>query len=106
MTDWAGSATDIHRAFADPIIYTGAGLDNAAITGTKCNEAAGSFQGAGATARHIWFEVRKVDLPEEPGLRDTIVHTDPMTGKTTTWGVIDVASRDDIGAWELSVETA
>lgn len=103
MTDWAAQAQGIHAAFADPITYDGAGLSAEPISATKCDSAGEAYQGLGATLRHIWFEVRKADLPQEPG-RDTIIHTDRMTGVTTTWTVIDKVSRDDIGAWELTVE--
>ena len=103
MIDWAAQAQGIHAAFADPIVYDGAGLVGATISGTKCDASGETYQGAGDTLRHTWFEVRKKDLPQEPG-RDTITHTDRMTGVTTAWTVIDKVSRDDIGAWELTVE--
>ena len=56
-------------AYADPIIYTGAGLDGATITGTKYDVAADAFQGAGSTARRVWFEVQQGDLPQAPAKR-------------------------------------
>lgn len=106
MSDFSDAAADLHEAFADPIIYTGAGLDGAAITGTKYDVPADAFQGAGSTARRVWFEVQQGDLPQLPGKRNSIRHVDPMTGGDTKWSVIDIARRDDIGAWDLTVEKA
>lgn len=106
MTEFADAAADLHDAFADPIIYIGAGLDNASITGTKYDVPADTFQGAGSTARKVWFEVQRSDLPQAPAKRNTIRHVDPMTGAETLWSVIEPVRRDDIGAWDLIVEKA
>ncbi|WP_122927938.1 hypothetical protein [Sphingobium sp. LF-16] len=106
MTDWAAEAARLHAAFADPILYTGSGLVEESITGTKCDQSGDAFQGAGATIRHVWFEVQMADFPNAPGKGDRIVHTDRMTGATTEWEVIDRVDRADIGAWELTVEEA
>lgn len=106
MSIWTTAASGIHAAAADPIIYTGAGLDGAGITGTKYDVPADAFQGAGSTARRVWFEVRQGDLPQAPGKKNSIRHTDQMTGATTLWSVIDITRRDDIGAWDLTVEKA
>ncbi|WP_313737212.1 hypothetical protein [Sphingobium yanoikuyae] len=106
MTEFSDAAADLHSAFADPIIYTGAGLDGATITGTKYDVAAEAFQGAGSTARRVWFEIQQSDLPQAPAKRNGIRHTDPMTGITSDWSVIDIARRDDIGAFDLTVEKA
>lgn len=103
MSEFSDAAADLHAAFADPILYTGAGLNGASITGTKYDVAGAAFQGDGETARHVWFEIQQHDLPQEPG-RDKIVHLDPMTGQTTVWRVTDKKRRDDIGAWDLTVE--
>lgn len=106
MNEFSDAAADLHSAYADPIIYTGAGLDGATITGTKYDVVADTFQGAGSTARRVWFEVQQGDLPQAPAKRNAIQHTDPMTGATTNWAVIDIARRDDIGAFDLTVEKA
>ncbi len=106
MSDWAKAAADIHAAFADPVIYTGAGLDGATIAAIKHDDAAAAFPGGGSTARHVWFEVRQAHLPDRPGKGNLIVHADPMTGETTRWSVIDRKRRDDIGGWDLTVEKA
>lgn len=104
MSIWTAAARRIHASAADPVLYTGAGLDSAAITGTKYDVAADAFRGAGSTARRVWFEIQQSDLPQAPAKRNIIRHTDPMTGATTNWAVIDIARRDDIGAWDLTVE--
>lgn len=106
MTAFSDAAADLCRAFADPILYTGAGLTGAGITAIKYDVAADAFQGAGATARHVWFEVPRALLPGQPVKGDSIVHIDPMTGLTTAWRVIERKQRDDIGAWDLTVEKA
>ncbi|WHO37874.1 hypothetical protein PMI04_015035 [Sphingobium sp. AP49] len=106
MTEFSDAAADLHQAFADPITYTGAGLNGATITGTKYDVAGDLFQGAGSTARRVWFEIQQGDLPQAPAKRNGVRHTDPMTGITTDWSVIDIARRDDIGAFDLTVEKA
>lgn len=105
MSIWAKAAPTLHRTFADPISYTGAGLDEGKITGIKRDVPADAFQGPGSTARHISFEIQKSDLPQRPAKGDIIVHVDPMTGATDSWRVIDRVSND-VGAWVLSVEKA
>ncbi|MCW2390969.1 hypothetical protein [Sphingobium sp. B11D3A] len=95
----AGLAT-IHRTMADPIIYTGAGVAEKPITGIHSDVPADTFTGAGATARHVSFEIQYVDLPGTPAKGDLIVHS---TGR---WAVIDRGKDDSVGAWILSVAAA
>lgn len=90
----------IHAAFADPVIYTGAGLSAAPITAIISDVSADAFLGAGASARHISFEVQESDLPSPPGKGDLIVH------EGVSWSVIDIVRRRDVAAWSLSVEKA
>ncbi|MBP6031258.1 MAG: hypothetical protein KA533_07505 [Sphingobium sp.] len=90
----------IHAAFADPVVYTGAGLTAAPLTAICSDVPADAFLGAGATARHISFEFRASDLPSAPGKGDIIVHDG------VNWSVIDIVRRRDIAAWSLSVEKA
>lgn len=104
MTDWATAAASIHAAFADPILYSGGVLSDEPLTAVKSDVPADGFQGAGSTARHVSFEIRKADLPVQPGKGHVIEHTDPMTGITGRWSVIERVSRDDVGSWELTVE--
>lgn len=98
MPDFSGDIGDIHAAFADPVTYTGAGLAAGAMTAVYSEFAAPDFMGPGNTARRIWFEVQIVDLPEAPAKGDVIVHKD------VAWRVIDMVRRDDIGAYDLTVE--
>lgn len=98
MIDWNASAREIDAVHAEPIAYTGAGLSAAPITAIYYNVAADAFMGAGASARRIWFEVRYEKLPARPAKGDGIVHAG------NSWRVNDIAERDDIAAWELTVE--
>lgn len=82
------------------VAYTGAGLAGENVSAVKSDVAADEFPGPGATARHISFEIGKALLPERPAKRDVIVDA---AGR---WSVIEVASRDDVSAWVLSVEEA
>ena len=99
MTD----LSDIHGAFAAPIAYSGAGIAGAQgqITGIRCDVAGEQFQGHGRTVRHVWFEIRQADLPRRPRKGDGIVEADGAA-----WSVIDITDRDDVGAWEVTVERA
>ena len=90
----------IHRVMADPITYTGAGLDAAPITAIHSDIEAGPFPGAGATARKTCFEIQRTDLPGTPAKGDIIVH------ETGRWRVINRDTLDDPGAWQLTVERA
>ncbi|MDZ7894178.1 MAG: hypothetical protein U5M50_03970 [Sphingobium sp.] len=100
MTDWAASAREIDAAFAEPIAYTGAALTNAPLTAIYNNVPASEFMGPGATARRVWFEIRYDKLPMRPAKGHRIAHA------TGDWAVIDITDRDDIAAWELTVERA
>lgn len=90
----------VHGAFAEPIVYTGAGLSGAGITGIFADVPADSFTGPGQSARHCSFELRKIDLPQRPANGDTLVHDG------LDWTVIDVIDRRDVAAWVVTVETA
>jgi len=98
MPDFSGEIDDIHAAFADPVTYTGAGLVAAAITAVYFEEPAPAFQGAGATARRVWFEVRISDLPEEPARGDVIMHNG------LEWRVNDFVRVEDLGHFQMNVE--
>lgn len=89
----------IHAEFADPILYTGAGLDAGELPAIFSDEPAAVFQGAGATARMCSFEIRWGDLPGTPAKGDTIVHDG------VSWIVIDRTNRRDVRAWVLYAET-
>lgn len=92
-------ARAIRAEFGDPVRYTGAGLVDAPIDDVVFSDVpADSFIGAGATARHVSFELDFVALPDTPDKGDVIAH------ETGRWSVIDVALRRDVHGWVLSVE--
>jgi hypothetical protein len=90
----------IHAAFAEPVVYSGAGLDEAAITAVPTEAAADAYQGPGATTRKQAFEVPFSFLPSDPSKTDTLVHDG------LRWRVNDITRRDDVAAWLLVVERA
>lgn len=100
MSVFSDTLSPIHGAFADPVIYTGAGLSGAGISAIFADVPADAFTGPGASARHCSFELRKIDLPQRPANGDRLVH------HGINWTVIDVVDRRDIAAWVVTVETA
>lgn len=94
---FAAALAAISAMFAEPIIYTGAGLIEEPIVAIKSDAPAGGFNGRGATLRQISFEVAQVLLPSQPEKRDMIQH------KGSLWRVTDITRRDDVAAWELVV---
>jgi hypothetical protein len=100
VTQHADEIAAIHAAFGEAVVYTGAGLVGATIAAIKSDVPGEPFQGAGATVRHISFEVLQAALPQRPAKGNTLVHGG------TTWRVIDIVPRDDVAAWVLSVEKA
>jgi len=96
----ADELASIHAEFADPITYTGAGLDGDAIPAVYCEEAAPTFTGNGATLRKASFEIQITDLPGTPRNGDIIVH------ETGEWSVINPTRSRIANAWILDVEEA
>lgn len=97
MTPFAWALSAIREQFGEPIFYTGAGLTRASILAIKSDVAADAFQGSGATARRISFEVAQAAIPGRPSKKDEIEHGGVL------WLVNDITQRDDVGAWELVV---
>lgn len=89
---------DIHAAFAGAVLYTGGGLSAASVSAVPFEDPAPDFQGAGRSARRRWYEIEQGSLPDRPARGDLIVDG------VNSWSVIEVVLRDDIGAYELSVE--
>lgn len=102
MSNFPGAddfAAEIHDAFALSVIYrANDGVAGKPVTAVKSDMAAPSFDGAGATARHVSFELRKADVPERPTKAAT------LTEGAIVWHVNDTTDRDDIGAWSVTVE--
>lgn len=97
MIDWDAHAANIHAAFAVPVQWVPAVGAQKEIAAVKSDMPAPGFPGEGATLRMISWEVRQSDVTS-PSKGDRIVHG------ATTWRVIDITRRDDVGAWELIVE--
>lgn len=89
---------DIHAAFAEMVLYTGAGLSAGSVAAIAYQDSAPDFQGGGRSVQHVWFEVQQDALPEAPARGDVI----EKGGEH--WSVIDVVDRAEVGAWQLSVE--
>lgn len=102
MVDLPGgeaAALAIHRAFARPVRYTGAGLTNAPLTAVRSHGPASGLM-VDDSARQLGFELRKADLPQPPELGDTLAEND---GAGPTWEVIEVIDGDEVGAWRVIV---
>ena len=94
----AAGLAAIRALYAEPIVYTGAGLAGAAISAIPSNTAAGPFQGPADTIHEQTFEIARSLLPQRPAKTDTLVHGG------VTWKVINVDERLDVDAWVLAVE--
>lgn len=94
MSDAAELAA-IHAEFAEPVIYTGAGLTDSPITAIPSDF---EDDGMTRTVRRRTYEIQFAELPGEPGKADHIVHDGE------TWSVIDKERHRDVQAWVLSVE--
>tara|TARA_R110000868_G_scaffold92872_6_gene257523 strand:- start:5370 stop:5660 length:291 start_codon:yes stop_codon:yes gene_type:complete len=88
---------DIHDAFAEAVVYV-RGAERLDITAIYSDVPADAFQGSGASARHISFEIRKSVLAQRPQKADVIEHS------SGNWKPIDVVERLDVAAWVVSVE--
>ena len=98
MIDWAAAAASIHAAFAEPILYSGAGLSDAEITAVPSDLAAPAFEGAGSTLRTLTFEIPKSLLPLRPRKGDQI------RWNSDAYIVDDITERTDVFAWVLGVQ--
>lgn len=90
----------VRAAYEEPVTYTGAGLDEEVVMAIPSDSAAMPFQGAGATAREVSFEIAQAALPERPRKGNLIDHG------ANHWKVNDITQRDDVAAWVLVVEEA
>lgn len=106
MTNIPGTdaaAARLHARMAKPVAYTGAGLTGDIVAAVKADVSAQSFDRSGQSLREASFEVRKEALPADPGKGNLIAEN---SGAGRIWSVIDVAERDDVDAWLLTVEIA
>lgn len=89
----------IDAAFSEVVTYAGGGLPSPTEVYVIWSDGqAPAFQGAGATARTISFEIPQSTLNRQPAKADRI------TRGGSIWKPIDVTRRDDIGKWEVVVE--
>jgi len=96
----AAALAAIRAAFAEPVRYEPGGLA-AAIDDLPViwSDVPGdAFQGAGNTTRTITAEIERASVPARPTKATRI------TRKAITWRVIEVADRDDIAAWVVTLE--
>jgi hypothetical protein len=102
MDPWSRALATIDAAFAEPVIYRGAGLaeDADPVPVIWSDVTAPAFEGGGKTARTISCEIAKARLPQRPARSDRI------TRKGTTWAPNDVADHDTLDRWVLTLERA
>lgn len=98
-----GAAARLHDRMAKPVAYTGTGLTGGVVKAVKSDEAAQSFHEHGETLREVSFEIRKAALTGNPEEGDLIAED---SGAGRIWSVNDIAERDDVDAWKLTVEIA
>jgi hypothetical protein len=96
----ASALAALRAVFAEPVVYTGAGLDAASIRAIKSEVPADSFEGFNGKGRRVSFEIEAPLLPEPARKSNTILHDG------TLWQVIDINPRPDVGAVVLFVEEA
>lgn len=84
----------IRAVYAEPIIYTGAGLDGATIAAIPTDIDQRGANGGRRTTFCIAAEL----LPEEPDVDNQIVHSG------TDWRAIDVDYAADVNEWQVAVE--
>lgn len=96
--DELAALASIRKSYAEPVLYTGLGLDNEPLNAIPSYEQAPAFEGAGSTLRTVTFEIFYSDLPEKPRKKDVIVHG------ANVWKVDDITERDDIAAWIVVVQ--
>ena len=99
MHDYEESAlAAIDAVFQRQILYTSAVATDTPVLAVFSDMAADAFQGLGATARQVTYEIPQSALQQRPLKGDILIDGD------ATWRVIEVMPRDDIGRWILSVE--
>ena len=92
---------EIHAAFAEEVIYTGAGLTAGAVAAIPRDVDASGFMGSAGSVRTKSFEIQQAEFTDAPAAWDELV-----TADGTIWRVTEAQRRDDVGAWILVVEHA
>lgn len=105
MTDLPGgeaAARAIHRAFARPVRYTGAGVVAKSVPAVRTHGAASALY-ADESARSLAFELWKEDLAATPQRGDILIEAD---GAGAIWTVEEVIDLDEVDAWRVMVKAA
>jgi len=102
MTDpWAANQAIFKKVVGLDIGYAAPDITLAEpIRAIKIDEPADEFQGIAGKARRVSFEIQTTDLPRRPEKGDIASEITPPRD----WSVIDIADRDDVGAWVVTVE--
>ena len=92
----AAALAAIRTIYAEPIRYTGAGLDDAEISAVPTfEEAPGEY----AVQRRC-FEVAEALFPSTPTKGNRLRHDD------SEWRVVEARRDAEVGAWRVFVEVA
>jgi hypothetical protein len=94
----AAALIAMRAVYAEPVIYTGAGLDAETILSIKSIVPPNEFEGFNGKSRRTCFEIEEGLLPEPPRNGNTILEGG------IPWKVIDINPRPDVGAVVLFVE--
>lgn len=89
----------IHDTFADrePLAYIQSGQLLPLFTAVRSERKAPAFEGPGNSLRSIAWEFRMVDVPVRPRTNEVFTH------RGRRWRISDVATMDDVAAWEVIV---
>ena len=92
----------IHAAFAAPVRFTRAedGHTTEALPAVRSDRTEEFGSDYGRTTRRVIFEIRQSALLVEPRKGDQISDGNKI------WRVIQCIARDDVAAWECTVERA
>lgn len=106
MSIWDTASAAIDAVFAVPggVTYAGPGIDlPGPIAAIREDMPAPTFDGPGASAQTVGYEIEMTALPRRPRRGDLIGH---VVGGATSWRVIDVSDRAAVGKWFAIVEQA
>lgn len=106
MSIWDAASAAIDATFAVPggVTYQGPGIAlDGPIVAIREDMPAPTFEGPGASAQSVGYEIAMDALPRRPKRGDMIGH---VFGGATVWRVINVTDRAAIGKWLATVEKA
>lgn len=104
MSIWDTALAAIDGVFAVSVTYQGEGIAlDGPIMATREDMPAPTFDGPGASAQSVGYEIDMTALPRRPRRGDLIGH---VHAGATSWRVIDVADRGGVQKWFAFVEEA